>query len=322
MSDGVLVVGEIAGSGLRKVTLEALSEGKRIAEKTGKTVTALILGHDVNASAALASGYGADRILTVDHVDLTEFRYDTWMPITAAVVADEKPAFVMIGASTVGRELAAALSARINAPMAMDCTATRWENGNLVLTRPIYGGKILSDVILKGSPQIIVNRPNFFQLTPLQTDAVPETANVAVPQSVLRIVEKQQASAGKVDLTEADIVISGGRGMGGSDFSVLEKLADLVGGAVGASRSAVDEGWRPVADQVGQTGKVVSPNLYVACGISGAIQHFAGMQTSKVIVAINKDAEAPIFAKADYGVVGNLFEILPLVTQEIEKLRS
>jgi electron transfer flavoprotein alpha subunit len=322
MSDGVLVVGEIAGSGLRKVTLEALSEGKRIAEKTGKTLTALILGHDVNTPAAVASEYGADRILTVDHVDLTEFRYDTWMPVTAAIVANEKPAFVMIGASTVGRELAASLSARLDAPLAMDCTKTRWEDQNLILTRPIYGGKILSDVILKGSPQIIVNRPNFFQITRSQTGAVPEMIPVDIPQSALRIVDKQQGQAGKVDLTEADIVISGGRGMGGSDFSVLEKLADLVGGAVGASRSAVDEGWRPVSDQVGQTGKVVSPNLYIACGISGAIQHFAGMQTSKVIVAINKDSEAPIFAKADYGVVGNLFEILPMVTQEVEKLRS
>jgi electron transfer flavoprotein alpha subunit len=319
MSNDVLVIGEVAGSGLRKVTQEALSEGKRIAEKIGGSLTALIIGHQIEEAASVASEYGADRILMLDHPDCARFGYDAWTAVVSAVVSEQKPAYVMIGASAVGRELAASLASRLQAPIAMDCTGARWENSELILTRPVYGGKILQDLVLKGNPAVIVNRPNFFRITAVKTQAVPEPVSVELSSSALRILEIQMVQSGRVDLTEAEIVISGGRGMGGSDFSILEKLADLVGGAVGASRSAVDEGWRPVSEQVGQTGKVVSPNLYIACGISGAIQHLAGMQTSKVIVAINRDAEAPIFTKSDYGVVGDLFEMIPLITQEIEK---
>ena len=178
---------------------------------------------------------------------------------------------------------------------------------------------MIADVALDGSPQVVAVRPNAMTVAENGRDAAVEKLAIAPGVSKLNLIEKTLES-GKVDLTEADIIVSGGRGMGGSDYTVVEELAAALGGAVGASRSAVDEGWRPHADQVGQTGKVVSPNLYIACGISGAIQHLAGMSSSKVVVAINKDPEAPIFSKADYGVVGDLFEVVPAVTAEVRKL--
>jgi len=179
----------------------------------------------------------------------------------------------------------------------------------------------LAEVILEGTLKIAAIRPNAMKITESAGAGLTEKADVNIGNTMLKFIEKQMET-GKVELTEADVIVSGGRGMGGHDYSVAEKLAGLLGGAVGASRSAVDEGWRPHSDQVGQTGKTVSPNLYIACGISGAIQHLAGMSSSKVIVAINKDPEAPFFSKADYGVIGDLFEILPAVTAEVKKVRG
>ncbi|MEA3278979.1 MAG: electron transfer flavoprotein subunit alpha/FixB family protein, partial [Thermodesulfobacteriota bacterium] len=193
------------------------------------------------------------------------------------------------------------------------------DNGDLIATRPMYGGKILADIVFDGKPQILAFRPNSMSIAEHAAAGAIEILDVDIGETNLKFIEKK-LDTGKIELTEADVVVAGGRGMGGSDFSVIEELADLLGGAVGASRSAVDEDWRPLADQVGQTGKVVSPNLYIACGISGAIQHLAGMSSSKVVVAVNKDSEAPIFSKADYGIVGDLFEVVPLITEEIRKL--
>lgn len=185
----------------------------------------------------------------------------------------------------------------------------------------MYGGKIIADVALEGNPQIIGIRPNAMSISEAAGAGSLEKLEANTGKTVLRFVE-ERIDTSKVELTEADTVVSGGRGMGGPDYSLVEELAQQLNGAVGASRSAVDEGWRSSSDQVGQTGKVVSPNLYIACGISGAIQHLAGMSSSKVIVAINKDPEAPIFTKADYGVQGDLFEIVPLITEEIKKIKG
>jgi len=231
------------------------------------------------------------------------------------------PALIVIAASSQGKDLAARLAARLDAGLAMDCTAIKLDNGKLTFTRPMFGGKIFADVEIEGGLQIVAIRPNVMDITEASRACAIEKPAVQVGDVKTSVVEKSMDTGDKIELTEADIVVSGGRGTGGK-FDPIEQLAAALGGAVGASRSAVDEGWRPHSDQVGQTGKVVSPGMYVACGISGAIQHLAGMSTSKYIVAINKDSEAPIFSKADLGIVGDLFEVVPAVVEEVNKIKS
>lgn len=321
MSHGVIAIAEQVDGVFRKVTYEVLSEGKRIADSLGRDLTAVVLGSGIEAVSKSLAAYGADRILVADSASLGEYVTDTYTRVLGEILAGEQPAVVIAGATTQGKDLCARLSARLGASLAMDVLSIRVEDRNLVVTRPMYGGKILADTILVGSPQMVTIRPNAMTSTESAGAGVVETITTDVGEGQLSFIEKKLES-GKIELTEADVIVSGGRGMGGDDYAVVEALADALGGAVGASRSAVDEGWRPPSDQVGQTGKVVSPNLYVACGISGAVQHLAGMGTSKVIVAINRDPDAPIFSKADYGVVGNLFDIVPLVTEAVKKLKE
>ena len=321
MSQGVLAIAEQLGGVFRKVTYEALSEGRRIAESLGCDLAALVLGTDVENISKELEQYGADRIIVADSPALQEYMTDAYAKVIGDCISKEKPAVVILGASTQGKDLAARLSARLNAPLAMECVAIRIEDNNLIATRPMYGGKILADVTLGGNPQILAIRPNAMPIAKVAEAGSIEKLDVDTGKVLLQFIEKRLDTS-KVELTEADTVVSGGRGMGGPDFTIIEELAQLFDGAVGASRSAVDEGWRSSSDQVGQTGKVVSPNLYIACGISGAIQHLAGMSSSKVIVAINKDPEAPIFAKVDYGIKGDLFEIVPFIAEEIRKLKG
>lgn len=322
MSQDILVIAEYVGGFFRKVSFEAISEGRKMADLLGGKLVVLVLGESVEEPAKNMANYGADKILVAEHTVLKDYLTETYNSVASEVARKESPAFVLLGATTQGKDLAASLSARLSAPLATDCVDIRFENQKVTVTRPMYGGKILADVVFEGNPGIITIRPNAF--TPKAVAGAGLIENYPVKFGNLRTacLKRHMDEGGKVELTEAEVVVAGGRGMGGKDFSVIENLASLLNGAVGASRSAVDEGWRPVSDQVGQTGKIVSPNLYIACGISGAIQHFAGMQTSKVIVAINKDPEAPIFSRADYGIAGNLFEILPLVTEEVKKLKK
>ncbi|MDQ1331812.1 MAG: electron transfer flavoprotein alpha subunit [Thermodesulfobacteriota bacterium] len=321
MSCGVLAIAEQVNGVFRKVTYEALSEGRRIADGLGCVLSVAVIGSVIKDKSEPLGKYGADRILVADDVLLEEYMTDAYTNIIAGIVAKEKPCVIILGASSRGRDLAASLSARLDAPLAMDCIAVRLDAGNVIVTRPMYGGKILADIMLEGEPRIIGIRPNSMKIAESQKEGAVEVIAADRGSTALKFIEKK-LDTGKVELTEADVVVSGGRGMGGPDYSTIEKLAGLLGGAVGASRSAVDEGWRSHSDQVGQTGKVVSPNLYIACVISGAIQHLAGMSSSKVIVAINKDPEAPIFAKADYGITGDLFEIVPLIAEEIKKVKG
>ena len=321
MSKGVLAIAEQVEGVFRKVTYEALSEGRRIADHLGSELTALVLGTDVENISEELKPYGPDRIVVADSPALNEFLTDAYTNVIYDFIHKETPDVIILGASTQGKDVSARLSARLNAPLAMDCVAIRFEDNRLIATRYMYGGKILADVELDGTPKILAFRPNALDITNTDGAGTLQKFDVDTGATALQFIDKR-LDTDKKEITEADTVVAGGRGMGGPDFAVIESLAELLDGAVGASRSAVDEGWRPSSDQVGQTGKVVSPNLYIACGISGAIQHFAGMSSSKVVVAINKDPEAPIFAKADYGIEGDLYEIVPLVTEEIRKLKG
>ena len=317
MPQGILAITELVDGVFKNISFEVIATGKKMAEQASGPLTALVMGAGVEAIAGQAAEYGADRILVAEEEGLQDGLSDACTQAVDQVVAQTDPAVIMIGATALGKDIAARLSARLSAPLAMDCVDVRMEGGQVVATRPMYGGKVLADVSLSGTPAIVAIRPRAMEATAIQGAGEVEKVAVSLAGTALKLVEKNM-EAGKIDLTEADVVVTGGRGMGGDDFSVVEALAAALGGAVGASRSAVDEGWRSVSDQVGQTGKVVAPNLYIACGVSGAIQHLAGMASSRVVVAVNKDPEAPIFSKCDYGIVGNLFDVVPAITAEIE----
>ncbi|MCU0538846.1 MAG: electron transfer flavoprotein subunit alpha/FixB family protein [Desulfobacterales bacterium] len=321
MANGVLAITEQRDGKFRKVAYEVVSEGRRIADGLSGPLTVVVMGAALGALAEEIKAFGADTILVLDDPALADYRTDAYTNALAACLPAADPAVVLLGATAQGKDLAARLAARLNAGLAMDCTAVRVQSGSVICTRPMFGGKLFADVTIQGTPQIIAVRPNVMPIQRAAREAAVDTPAVETGEVKTAVVEKLMDAGGKVELTEAEVIVSGGRGTGGN-FQPLEELAAALGGAVGASRSAVDEGWRKHGDQVGQTGRVVSPALYIACGISGAIQHLAGMSTSKVIVALNKDPEAPIFAKADYGIVGDIFQLLPAITAAVQKIKS
>ena len=322
MPHGVLVFAEQVDGSFRKVAYEVVSEGRRLADNLGEPLTGVVLGSEIESIATELGKYGADKVLVGDDPALADYTTDIYTNVLFDIVKENDPKILLVGASTRGKDLAARLSARLNAGLAMDCIALRVDGGTLTANRAMFGGKVLAEVALDATPQMAAIRPNVMDIAQVEKAAAVEEVSVEPGVAKTKVLEKKMEATSKVELTEADIILSGGRGMGGSDYSVLEELAELLGAAVGASRSAVDEGWRPHSHQVGQTGKVVSPNLYIACGISGAIQHLAGMGSSKYIVAINKDPEAPIFRKADYGIVEDLFKVVPAITAEVRKLKA
>ncbi len=321
MADGIVAVTEQREGKFRKVSYEAVSEGRRLADALGTKLTAVVMGSGVQGLASELAAFGADRVLVLDDPELADFRVEAYTEALTQALAAEPPAVVLFGATVQGKDLAARFAARQDAGLAMDCTAIHLQDGALVFTRPMFGGKILAEVKIAGSPQIAAVRPNVMRIERRPREAAVETPALSLGAIPTTVVEQRLDASGRIELSEADIIVSGGRGTGGN-FAPIEELAAALGAAVGASRSAVDEGWRKHSDQVGQTGKVVSPTLYIACGISGAIQHLAGMSSSKVIVAINKDPEAPIFSKADYGVVGDMFQILPKLTEAVKALKG
>ncbi len=321
MAQGVFAITEQRDGELRKVSLEVVSEGRRVADGLGSDLTAVVLGSGVEGLAEELKKYGPDKIWVADDPALADYTTDAYTSVLSDLIRSADPAVVIIGASAQGKDLAGRLSARLDAGVAMDCVAIKMDSSRLTYTRPMFGGKILADVEIEGAPQIVAIRPNVMDIVETSKDSAIDKPAVQVGEIKTSVVEKKMETGDKVELTEADVIVSGGRGTGGN-YEVIEALAAELGAAIGASRSAVDEGWRPHSDQVGQTGKTVSPTLYIACGISGAIQHLAGMSTSKYIVAINKDAEAPIFSRADFGIAGDLFDVVPALTEEVKKIKG
>jgi electron transfer flavoprotein alpha subunit len=321
MAQGVFAITEQRDGELRKVSLEAVSEGRRVADGLGTDLTAVVLGSGIEGLAEELKKYGPDKIQVADDPALSDYTTDAYTNILSGLIQSADPAVVILGASAQGKDLAGRLAARLDSGVAMDCTAIKLDNGSLSYTRPMFGGKIVADVEIEGELQIVAIRPNVMDIAEAAKDGAIDKPAVEVGEIKTAVIEKTMETADKIELTEADIIVSGGRGTGG-DYAAIEALAAELGAAVGASRSAVDEGWRPHSDQVGQTGKTVSPTLYVACGISGAIQHLAGMSTSKFIVAINKDEEAPIFSKADFGITGDLFDVVPALIEEVKKVKG
>jgi len=325
----VLVFAEQRDGKLKKAAFECLSEGKRLATRRGASLTAVIIGAGVERLAAETSRFGVDLALTVSDPRLDLYAPGAYARALDAAVRENSPEIVLIAASAMGRDIASRVAVRLDTGVASDCIGVAGGgDGSITAVRPVYSGKALASVSFKDSkPALLTLRPNVFQVldTPVAGKGELRSLSVAFEEKdfAAKTTSVKLPEAGEVDVAEADIVVSGGRAMKGPEnFTYIKSLADALGGAVGASRAAVDAGWIDHAHQVGQTGKVVSPKLYVACGISGAIQHLAGMSSSKFIVALNKDPEAPIFKHADYGIVGDLYTLIPLLVEEIRKLKA
>ena len=302
---------------VRRPSREAVAEARRLADALQASVHAVIVGSGVEGLASELGAQGADTVHVFDQAELAAYATEPYARAMAHVVAAEKPSVVLVPFTAMGRDLAPRVAARVGAGLVSDCVALSVKDGRLEARRPMYAGKAYATVRWEGEPQMATLRPNVFAVGKTDASRKAEVRKGTVDTTARAKVTAVHATAsGKLELTEAQIIVSGGRGLKGPEnFHLVESLAAAMGAAVGASRAVVDAGWVDHQYQVGQTGKTVSPTLYVACGISGAIQHLAGMSSSKYIVAINKDADAPIFKVANYGLVGDLFELLPKLTE-------
>jgi electron transfer flavoprotein alpha subunit len=321
MSQTFLVVAEARGGKLRQVSFETITAAS-LSAAPGDTISAVLLGSGISGLAAELSAACAANVYVVDHKALEAYNPEAFMAALGKVLDDVKPGAVYFGHTAIGRDLAPLTAAVLNAGQLSDVTSIERNGDEVVYTRPLYAGKAFEKKTFKTGAKVVTVRPNNIKAAE-QSGSTGEIVTVAYPAPSLRSVVKDvvKKMSGKIDLTEAKIIVSGGRGVKSADgFKPLEELASVLGGAVGASRGACDANYCDYALQIGQTGKVVTPEIYIACGISGAIQHLAGMSSSRVIIAINKDPEAPIFKVADYGIVGDLFEVVPLLTEEFRKI--
>jgi electron transfer flavoprotein alpha subunit len=319
-----------ADGSARNVGLELLHPGRGLAEKQGGALVAVIIGHKVEQAVKDAESYGADRVIVINGPEYQTYTTDAYASAMFYLVEKYGPTTLLIGATPDGRDMGPRLSCRLKTGLTADCTSLDIDeqSGNIAWTRPAFGGNLMATILCPNTrPQIGTVRPGVFKKAAVsgnKAETIQETFHVPAEKIRTELLEViHEAAAEIVDLEGAEIIVSGGRGVGGPDgFAPVRTLADALGATVGASRAAVDSGWISHSHQVGQTGKTVAPKLYVACGISGAIQHLAGMGGSDCIVAINRDPDAPIFNVANYGIVGNLFEVLPLLTEEVKKLRE
>jgi electron transfer flavoprotein alpha subunit len=321
----ILVYIEVRDGKVKKSSLEVLSEAKRRAHELGQEVFAVLVGHGLDFLAPEVSKYGPKKVIVCDNPLLSSYSPSGYAYVLGGLCQELNPEVIFFTATSMGKDLSPRLAAQLGVSLATDCIQTAVKDGNLEVVRPIYAGKAFATFRFKSSPKIVSLRPNVFSVDPTgdgQGDT--EKRDIAVPEDQIRdrVEEVLKEEGAELDVTEAEIIVSGGRGLKGPEnFDLLRELtAILPHSAVGASRSAVDAGWIDHQHQVGQTGKTVSPNLYMAFGISGAIQHLAGMSSSKVIVAVNKDAEAPIFKVADFGIVDDLFLVLPALKEELKKI--
>ena len=314
----------------KNVGLELLTPGKRMADKQGGALVAVVIGEHVDAAVGAANAHGADRIIVVDGPEYAHYSTDAYTIALCTLVEKYGPTSMLIGATNNGRDLGPRVSCRLKTGLTADCTALDIdeESGNVAWTRPAFGGNLMATILCPDHrPQIGTVRPGVFKKCGLvigSAEIIKEDIRITQDQIRTQVLELiKEMDSEHVDLEGAEIIVSGGRGVGGPEgFAPVRALAKALGATVGASRAAVDSGWIAHAHQVGQTGKTVGPKLYIACGISGAIQHLAGMSGSDIVVAINKDPDAPIFDVADFGIVGNLFEVLPVLTEEILKAKT
>jgi len=321
----ILVFIEVRDGKIKKSSLEVLSEGKRRAGDLNIPLQAVLVGHGLDGLAPELSPYGASKTYVLENSLLSHYSPSGYAYALQSLCKDVNPGIILLAATSMGRDLAPRLAAGLGVSLASDCTETAVSNGGLQVMRPIFAGKAFASFRFKSSPAMATLRPNVFPLgEPQNGQGEVEKREVVIPEDRVkdRVQEVLKGEGAALDVTEAEIIVSGGRGMKGPEnFDLLKGLVDILpNAAMGASRSAVDAGWIDHQHQVGQTGKTVSPNLYLAFGISGAIQHLAGMSSSKVIIAVNKDREAPIFKVADFGIVGDLFQVIPHVKEELKKI--
>ncbi len=308
----ILVFAEQREGEIKKIAFENLTLAKNLSAESGAQVVCAVIGHNIGTLVDNLAKYGASKIIMCQDDSLAFYQPEGYTKILAEIVKEQGASTILMGATLMGKDLAPRLAARLDAALATDCISVEASGGDLKIVRPMYAGKVRATIQLKSDIKILTIRPNVYLAE--ESTVSPEVNDFSGNSGDLksRVTEISTGSGDKLDVTEADIIVSGGRGLKGPEnFHLITELAQKLGAAQGASRAAVDAGWRPYEEQVGQTGKTVSPSLYIAVGISGAIQHLAGMSSSKYIVAINKDPEAPIFKVADYGIVGDLFEVVP-----------
>jgi len=327
---GVWVFAEQRKGKVQKVVFELLGEGRKLAETLKVELAAVLLGGEVEAEVGELIARGADKVYLVESPELSFYQDEPYSSVLTQLIREYKPEIVLTGATTIGRALIPRVAVKLETGLTADCTglAIDEERRLLLQTRPAFGGNIMATIICaERRPQMATVRHKVFKEAIPDKNRKGEVIRKKFESGVLksrtRLLETVEEVGSTVNLAEADIIVSGGRGVGGPEnFHLIEELAQVLGGAVGASRAAVDSGWIPYSHQVGQTGKTVCPKLYIACGISGAIQHLAGMQSSKCIVAINKDPDAPIFKVANFGIVGDLFEVIPALVKKFREIRG
>lgn len=322
MANKILVFIEQRSGKIKKSSFEAVKTASDIAQKLSGSVEAISIGNEIE-NLEKVGGFGAAKVTHFKNADLENYSPSAYTDIITKYSIENNIDLFFFAASSMGKDLAPRVAVKTDSGLAMDCILLNCESNDIIATRPIYAGKALINVKLTSAKKVFALRPNVFNPgIPTDKKAEVSVVNISSPNLSVKVIDIKK-SEGKIDVAEADIIVSGGRGMKGPEqFKLVEDLADVLGAASGASRAVVDAGWRPHSEQVGQTGKTVSPNLYIALGISGAIQHLAGMRSSKYIVAINKDKDAPIFQVADYGITGDVFEIVPAMIEEIKKIKS